>query len=186
MKKFSLILGLSLTFILAFAFCAMADNALTVGADFGGKLNPTGDNYTVNTGYSVGYEFTIPQGRMEYGGGVEYQLYRTVQGNSNPTIPDGSQFNFIPLYGVMRYNFSNNNSSQPYAVARFGYNLVNGDSGFNTTIGTPNGGLYYAVGAGMNFNKKIKAEVMYSSSQGSGNSYNLLNNAYALRVGYKF
>lgn len=185
MKKLYLVLSISLVLVLAFAVCARADNTIKIGAEFSGVLNPNGDNYTVNTGYSVGYEYTVPQGPLEYGAGFEYPFYRTVQGNSSLTIPDGSQFNFIPVYGVIKYNFNDDKQAQPYVTARLGYNFVYGDSNFTKNISSLTGGFYYAVGVGMNFNQ-IVAEILFSSNHGTGKSYDLLYNSWALRFGYKF
>jgi len=171
MKKLSiLVLVLSLVLISGSAFAQndmMTSGEWFIGAnyDLGGSMKDDVDSYDVDAGFSITGEYVMPyRDKMSLGGGITYQLPRGVEGTD---IPTNSEFNFIPLYGLVKYDLEEG----AYVVGHLGYNLFNGNDEF-VAGGELGGGLYYAAGFGMNlaqFNnlEDMNVGLMYSVNNGT-------------------
>jgi hypothetical protein len=124
-------------------------------------LGATG-NDAVDNGYSIaveGLNKVLPF--LQVGVGIEYEV-----GRQQADFP--GNFQYVPIYGVARVPFDIG-PIIPYAVGRIGYGLFSGDSTYTGGYATT-GGLYYAVGGGIDlrFGKaSIFAEGTYSADNGS-------------------
>ncbi|HQD40209.1 MAG: hypothetical protein GX766_08515 [Firmicutes bacterium] len=94
----------------------------------------------------------------DVGLGVEYQKERPWFGEQT--------IQFTPIYGfINHYGSSRTRGPQPYLTGRLGYNYFSGPNSESTFIKSQ-GGLYYKLGLGLNFQNKFRIEANYSSSQG--------------------
>jgi hypothetical protein len=183
LKKSLLIVSLSFVLILLIGTCAMADSTLKFSYDLAGtdKFSAYSSiDLDTETGLSIGYEYTKPNDKLEYGFGLEYQLNRKIKDTE-------AEFNFIPIYGLINYNFSDNDI-KPYITGRFGFDIHNGNSAYKGTSDF-NPGIYYAIGGGVSFSN-MKFEVIYSVANSSytylGTDVDIAYSTTSLVFGYKF
>ncbi|MGM0446372.1 MAG: hypothetical protein ACQEQH_08170 [Bacillota bacterium] len=116
-----------------------------VGAnyDMGGSMKDEDTSYDTDAGFSITGEYVMPfRDEMSFGAGVTYQLPRGVD---DPTFANTAEFNFIPLYGLVKYDLEEG----AHVVGHLGYNLFNGNDDF-VGAGELSGGLYYGAGIGIN------------------------------------
>lgn len=146
--------------------------------DFGGEIDIDGaGDEDVDSGFTLVGEYKIPYtSEWTFGGGVRYQLDREID-NSN-----GTDFNFVPFYALAHYNMQN---SPYYLLGHLGYNTFDIDN-----YGDESGGMYYAVGAGMDLASNMSAEVMYSVNNGEaevkGTDEDVEYSKLTVSLGYQF
>jgi hypothetical protein len=134
-------------------------------------------NSDVDNGYSIGVEGLskiLPI--LQLGVGVEYQFGR------QQTDFVGN-FQYMPIYAVLRVPI-NLGPITPYAIGRIGYGLFSGDSDYTSGYPTT-GGLYYAVGGGIDLRfgrASIFAEGAYSVDNGSISTLNETANILYTRI----
>lgn len=105
MKKFFSILSISLILTLICSSFVLATNKIMVSYDTAGEYEKTHSLFhqhqhkhsphDVDSSFSIGYEFTHKVRRVEFGGGLETQLNRSLSQNKD------SEFRFSQLYGVI-------------------------------------------------------------------------------------
>ncbi len=166
--------------------------------------------------YTIGYEAAVEITRnftpnFELGLGTAYQVHsrnKTVDFNSADGVYEGStkmaKYNSVPVYATGKYNFDSMNGFVPYLKANVGYsfNIKDGHINSNDADGTSfstratvDNGLYYAAGAGVEYNN-IVMDVMYQVNQAKASLSNLDNtltqkskldySRVTLSLGYKF
>lgn len=187
MKKLSIfILVLSL---MLFSASALADSHVnmmeqgtwTLGIDYdmGGSLtttNPNDDGSDVSGGFTLNGEYIIPyKNNMSYGGGIAYQLSRSLKDN------EAKEINFMPLYGIFKYDMEN----EAYVIGHLGYNVFSGNDAYKDAAEL-SGGLYYAVGAGIDMQEKYNGELIYSVNKGNRGNYEVSYSKLTLSFGYEF
>jgi len=125
-------------------------------------------NEDVQVGFSFSGEFLYAlHDFFEFGIGIEYQIVRR-------QVRFAGNFNFAPIYAVVRIPFDLGLFT-PFLIGRVGYNFFFGDIEYTGTYGVLSGGLYYAVGGGIDFINftlfdkpcSIFIEATYSSNSGS-------------------
>lgn len=146
--------------------------------DIGGEIDIDGSGEDdVDSGFTLVGEYKVPQTtQWTLGAGVQYQLDREIDNGSN------TDFNFVPIYVLAHYNMQN---SPYYFLGHLGYNSFDMDS-----TGDTSGGMYYAVGAGMDLASNMSAEVMYSVNNGeaeiSGSDRDVDYSKLTVSLGYQF
>lgn len=181
MKKFAFI-ALALIFI---GETVLADLNIKIGIDSFGRIktevNSDTDTNNTDTGVSIIIEYLYPVHEIiKLGGGAEYQFPRKpdIKNNSN-------KLNNIPIYV----------SIQVYPVKKFPPAYIKGNIGYNfPVIENDNsdglsGGLYYAAGAGCEFDCGVILEVLYGIYSFSGEYYRTVDYKHSklgFNVGYKF
>jgi hypothetical protein len=151
MKKL-LCLALALTVALPFAFSQ--GKTITVRAfvpvDMAGTVTSTdpdtdaSSDYDAKMGFGIGAEAMVKVWKdLQVGGGFQYGLGRGIDESG---IPDEAKFNFIPIYGLAAYGV-NLGLVNPYAIARVGYNLLQGTDEFKGDADL-HGGMFFDVGLG--------------------------------------
>ena|SRR6056297_1665674 len=180
MKKLSIfILVLSLMLISSSALAAghMAEKGTwTFGADFdlGGTLSATND-WDVDSGFTIDGEYLMPaKNKVSYGGGIAYQLSRSLKADANAT------FSFVPVYGLLKYEMQSNS----YLVGHVGYNLFNGNDTFKDG-GELGGGFYYAAGIGVGM-ENYSADLLYTVNNGTWENDNVSYSKLSLSFGMSF
>jgi opacity protein-like surface antigen len=153
MKKLVLALVVSLVLVFAIGYAALAESVVKVSYDLGGTLSGSGtfgsSSQSADSGFSLGYEYSTEiADNLLAGGGIEYQLSRKSAGTG---------FSFIPVYGLIKYNFS-----QFYASGRLGYDFWTVE--IVPTGVSYSGGLTYGIGFGYNINENIVIEANYLGS----------------------
>jgi hypothetical protein len=137
----------------------------------------------VASGFSVAGEYLLKNNRdLLFGGGIEYQSVREINGDNNG-------FNFIPVYFLVRTNtFPSKKGGRPFLTGKIGYNLyreTNPDPGYDLR-----GGLYYGFGAGLMFQKNLQLELTYAKNNSELDSTILaVKHSYAeigFSLGYRF
>ena len=104
-------------------------------------------------------------------------------------------YNSIPVYGTAKYTFDTQTTVKPYVKGDLGYSFNNGDHDYGR-LGKykAEGGLYYGVGGGINFNN-VNVELMYKENKGKyeyegplgvKSKYNANYRRVSLGVGYDF
>ncbi len=159
---------------------------IKVGLDIPGILETTG-NYVlgeevfplsgpeqdIETGVTVTWEFFHPISKVaSLGMGVSYQLPRTIQGFED-------KFNFIPIYGALKWHPLAMKEMTPQLVVHVGYNFLETNSAFkkrNRYFGSGlnlkelsdlRGGLYWGWGVKIPIARFWEFEVLYSTHKGS-------------------
>ncbi|RAK08655.1 outer membrane protein with beta-barrel domain [Halanaerobium saccharolyticum] len=146
--------------------------------DLGGEIDIDGiGDDDVDSGFTLVGEYKVPQTtKWTLGAGVQYQLDREIDNSSN------RDFNFVPIYALAHYNMQN---SPYYFLGHLGYNSFDMDS-----TGDTSGGMYYAVGAGMDLASNMSAEVMYSVNNGeaeiNGSDRDVDYSKLTVSLGYQF
>ena len=137
------------------------DFEVKAGVDFGGNIKADilgiSSEDSTKIGFSIIGEYIIPSSNnLSYGAGLEFPL-----GGREADVTNATSFNFIPFYGLARYNMQNNF----YLTGKLGYNTFSFD---NTPSDVDvNGGMYYGIGAGMKVKDNVSFELLYSVSNGS-------------------
>ncbi len=169
MKKFFLVLTISWLLTLVGSSLVLATNKITISYDMAGEYGMYHDFFhqhkhkhtpnDVDPGFAIGYECTHKVRRVEFGGGLETQLNRSLSQNKD------SEFRFTQLYGVIYVNFKNEGNILPFFVGRLGYNTHTGNDVFkNEVYGSDpelGNGIYYAVGFGLHSEHNMLA-ILYS------------------------
>ncbi len=148
----------------------------TVGGDFdlGGTLSADND-WDVDSGFTIDGEYMMPaKNKLSYGGGIAYQLSRTLKDDAD------AEFNFIPLYGILKYHMEND----AYVVGHLGYNLFNGNATFKDGEEL-SGGFYYAAGIGIGM-EKYNADLLYTVNNGSWGTQDVSYSKLSLSFGMNF
>jgi hypothetical protein len=182
MKKTALVLFLTvflITGISAASFAQVPGYWDIKGAiDFGGEADIDGlGNKDVDTGFTLVGEYKVPYtGQWTFGGGIRYQLDREIDNTS-------ADISFVPFYALAHYNMTN---SPYYFLGHLGYNTFDMDNTSDTS-----GGMYYALGAGMDLGSNMSAELMYSENNGEAEGYNGNNidveySKITVSLGYQF
>ncbi|MCC3144672.1 outer membrane beta-barrel protein [Halanaerobium sp. Z-7514] len=159
MKKVVFLLVISL---IVFSGVAAAqtggDFVFRLGYDMSGEMDIDGEDYDVESGYSLTAEYRLSAAdNFSYGAGITYQLERDVD------ITDGPGdvgFNYTPIYLLGEYRMA----EQPlYFVGHLGYNLFSIDE----DVESESGGLYYALGGGIEFEDRYLLELLYTVNNSS-------------------
>lgn len=184
MKKIMLI---TMALLVVFSMSAFAQVNVKVGMDFFGEYSLKGsegiNESEVKNGFTIAGEYVIPYSdEIELGAGVAYQIAR---GFDEEDADEDEKFNFIPIYGMVKYNID-----QFYVLGQLGYNM------FKVSVEMPKyveleGGLYYGVGGGMNITDNIFGEILYSVNNGSiviegQDDVDVSNSQISAMVGFSF
>ena len=167
------------------------------GLDLGGKYH-YGQNYknqkTKNSSGEIGVEYrneVVPG--LELGGGTAFQFHKDLK--DKVSGQNLKNYNSIPVYGTAKYTFDTQTTVKPYVKGDLGYSFNNGDHDYGR-LGKykAEGGLYYGVGGGINFNN-VNVELMYKENKGKyeyegplgvKSKYNANYGSVSLGVGYDF
>ncbi len=163
-----------------------------LGFDFGGEQEWTFDDgsstdFDTDSGVTIAAEYVVPYSEtVDFGAGIAYQFNR---GIDETGVSDDVEFNFVPLYGLVKYNVDT-----VYLVGQLGYNFFNGSDEYKFGADEINleGGLYYGLGAGVNFSSNMFGEILYSVSNGKitedgyPDEIDVRNSQVSLMLGYTF
>lgn len=178
MKRTALVLLLAVFLVVGLSSASMAQLPgywdIKGAIDFGGEVEVDGSDEDADSGFTLVGEYKLPSTtQWTFGGGVRYQLDREGENSKN-------DFGFVPFYGLAHYNMQN---SPYYFLGHLGYNSFDMDN-----VGDTSGGLYYALGAGMDLASNMSAELMYSVNSGEIDSGNLDvdYSKFTVSFGYQF
>ena len=171
------------------SFAANAGKVEVKGAyDLGGKYHY--DNSSEKAKSTAGeagaeYRYELTPG-FEVGAGTAYQWHKKVKAR-NSSDENYENYNSVPVYGTAKYTFATPTTVKPYVKGDLGYSANNG----NIDDYKAKNGLYYGVGAGVNYNN-FNAEVMYKENQGqykndnTGDKTDANYKRVSVGVGYNF
>jgi hypothetical protein len=147
--------------------CEKEGVAVKLGFDMPSKLEYSGDvegSDNVKVGFSGSAEYAFGINKMiSAGGGILYQLPRAI----DETDSSKSKFNFLDFYGAINFVFPLDIPNfDIYATAHLGYDYMMGNSAFKEG-GSLNGGLNWAIGAGVLIYKNIIVEALYNVNTGT-------------------
>lgn len=159
MRKIILLLVISLV-VFSGVVAAQAEGEwlFKAGYDFSGEVEVTpedGDKETddVESGYAITGEYIFSsESEWKLGAGLTYQLERDVEPAEGNNVP----IRYTPIYGLAEYRLQ---ESPVYFVGHLGYNLFDAD---DPNIDNTSGGMYYALGGGMEFEDKYQLEMLYT------------------------
>ena len=161
MKKIMVVLVVMAMFLFSFNVFAQAQSSWSVkaGIDFGSELEVDGeDNADTKMGYSLIGEYKMAyMQNWNLGAGIAYQLDRS----DDEDGPD-FDFGFTPFYGLAEYRMQD---SPLYFVGHLGYASFRLDDKSSQDLDS-SGGLYYALGGGMDLGESYEAEVLYTNNSG--------------------
>ncbi len=184
MKRFMLVVTLVLVSVFVFGNYALADSVVKIGYDLEGKHGldtGTGPKTDIDPGLTIGYEYYFAKQKLEYGIGLEYQSERKFQDSS------GKKISFIPIYGVVNYNF-NGNGIKPYLTGRLGLDIFNANEVYKNG-GSTECGVYWGLGGGFTRDNLV-LELLYSGNHGHFKQQNtnteIVYYKTSLSCGYKF
>jgi len=123
------------------------------------------DDYEVAMGISPAIEYMLRHEGFLYGLGAEYQVQRDGTFKDEDGNPDKNKFGFIPIYGVVRYQFDSAVGINPELIGQAGYNFFTADDDYKFD-GTLKGGLYWGIGAGLAIRKNYILQVIYKTNYG--------------------
>jgi hypothetical protein len=175
--------------MLIMAFGILSANAM--GANLwlkGGIVEGAGSDSIEDPGYTVGLEFSQGVlGFIDLGAGMAY--------NGNLKFDDGGagitgndiNYDMMPIYGFAKFNIIPV-ALKPYVVARLGANIVvNDDTNYVAGASEAEGGIYGAVGIGLEFSDVLQGELLYSISEVKNNPNGEDNvDMISLTIGYNF
>jgi hypothetical protein len=178
LRKSAFILFLALILV---AFCAtdtLASHNLTIG-NMLGRWQKTAIGQETSKedtiGFAIGYEYLRESGAFEYGLGTEFQLNAFFEWDHWQDYDDDYQheelFSFIPIYSVVKFYLTEGEEVTPYLIGRLGYNWQRGNDKYTSAVASHlGGGLYYALGLGINYNQlKYSFAFLYVKSKGTYN-----------------
>lgn len=144
-----------------FQFGVGLDIAGKHGYEWKGSTGQIDKDYDVNIGISPAMEYMIQKNALLFGLGAEYQVQRTVKFS-----PDGidSKMGFIPLYAVVRYQFSSPLQFFPEVLAQGGYNFLIADDDYLEYDAEVKGGLYWGIGAGIVIQEKYIVQLIFKTN----------------------
>lgn len=149
--------------------------------DFSGVLSENDYSYDVDDGVTIAGEYLVPYNdSFDFGAGLAYQIERGLD-----EWDEEAKIRFIPLYGIAKYKID-----QSYIVGQVGYNFFDGSDEYKLVWETE-GGLYYGIGAGMNFSDDFFGEIIYSVNNGKlideeMEDIDVENSRVSLMLGYSF
>ena len=160
-----------------------------ISYDLPGKHTYTiaGEGVTSNTaaGFSVGMEvLSKSYHNFNFGGGISRLFPRRVTADNYQT------FFFIPIYGIVAYNYFDYLGVKFSAVGNIGYNgIYSGSDNYITGSAVDNfsmaGSLYYA--GGLRFDKDIYfLDVFYKYYSGKVPNYSITANYTTVSVSFGF
>ncbi len=161
MKRLMVVLVVMALMLFSFNVFAQAQSSWSVkaGIDFGSTLEVENeDDVDTEMGYSLIGEYKMPYRQSwNLGAGLAYQLNR-----SDDDADADFDFGFTPFYGLAEYRMED---SPLYFLGHLGYaGMRFEDNNYADTDSS--GGLYYALGGGMDFGERYEAEVLYTSNAG--------------------
>mgnify|MGYP006432922541 CR=1 FL=1 len=174
MKKIMVILVVMAMFLFSFNVFAQAQSSWSVkaGIDFGSELEVDGNDHNSEMGYSLIGEYKMPyRQNWNLGAGLAYQLDREEETNN-------SNFGFTPFYGLAEYRMQ---ASPLYFLGHLGYASFRYDEATDTS-----GGLYYALGGGMDLGQRYEAEVLYTSNSGESDNKDVDYSKITVTFGMRF
>lgn len=120
---------------------------------FSGKVD-------VRPAAAMGIEFDLinVMNYLRVGPGVMYYFPRTVRNTE-------ASFNFVPIYGFIKYGSDRFNRVSFYFMGALGYNIFSGNSEYSGDF-KMDGDIYYGVGAGLIFNDRLDVRGFYNRNQG--------------------
>ncbi len=137
----------------------------------------SGFEQDVETGVTLTCEIFHPISKVaSLGMGMSYQLPRTIQGFED-------KFNFIPIYGALKWYPLEMKEMTPQLVVHIGYNFVETNLAFKTRrrdfgnglnlerLSELRGGLYWGWGVRIPIARFWEFEVLYSTQKGSAKGY---------------
>ena len=162
MKKTMVVLLVMVMFLFSFNVFAQAQSSWSVkaGLDFGSELEVSDiGNFDTEMGYSLIGELKMPyRQNWNLGAGLAYQLDR-----SDDEEGEDFDFGFTPFYGLAEYRMQD---SPLYFLGHLGYAGMRFEDNTSEEELDSSGGLYYALGAGMDVGERYEAEVLYTSNTG--------------------
>ncbi len=172
--------------LVAVAHCQMG-----VGIDYPGRQNYL-DESEVDTAMGLAFSAELlgefdPQ--VLIGLGIELQMERSI----DEMRLEDARFSFIPFYLSGKFALLRNGVLKPELLMHFGYNLLNGNHEFKDKH-MLDGGLYYALGAGLVHQSGMTMDIMYRVFHGNGSiHYNdmhtdedIKQRNFTYRIGYRF
>jgi len=169
-------LALVLLVLVLCAGVAAADALVKGGVDLLGELQVDTLSGDTELGFSVAAEYLYPIFKFfEVGAGVEYQIFRVVEGAS-------SGFSFVPVYGVIRTPIDIAFFA-PYATGRIGYAYPFFEGGTPSGV-VDRGGLHWAVGGGILIKRLFLVEAVYCYYN-SARDVDLFGTIYSMDITHK-
>lgn len=182
---------------------------LKTGIDISGKFDDKeispGQYTNKSTSVDCGFEFSTEITKeiypnLELGLGISYQDHNKPESiiNFEQGKIQNTGYNSFPIYTVAKYNIPTESNIKPYVKADLGYSfnfneedLKTNDEKVKTSI---NNGLYYGVGAGVEYNNFIfeliykvnKADIQYEIDGIKTAKQNYNYSRTTLSIGYKF
>jgi len=173
MKKIMVVLVVMAMFLFSFNVFAQAQSSWSVkaGIDFASEMDfdfpaeiegPGEETYDTEMGYTLIGEYKMPySNNINFGAGLAYQLDREVDFGEGDT----GDFGFTPFYGLAEYRME---ESPFYFVGHLGYASLSFDyTSEDGEVTDSSGGLYYALGGGMDLGESYEAELLYTQNSGT-------------------
>lgn len=156
---------------------------------FTGEQNISVSGFTgkvdVKAAAAMGIEFDLIN-VMDYlriGPGLMYYFPRTVRNTE-------ASFNFVPIYGFIKYGSDRLNRVSFYFMGALGYNIFSGNSEYSGDF-KMDGDIYYGFGAGLIFSDRLDVRGFYNRNQGNielpepFGSTKIIYSFYAIYLGYR-
>jgi len=178
MKKTMVVLIVMALMLFSFNVFAQAQSSWSVkaGLDFGSTLEVGNNEYNTEMGYSLIGEYKMPyRQNWNLGAGLAYQLDR-----NDDDASEDFDFGFTPFYGLAEYRMQD---SPLYFLGHLGY------AGFRYDDGTDpdtSGGMYYALGGGMDLAESYEAEVLFTSNSGESDNNDVDYSKITVTFGMRF
>ncbi len=172
----ALVMVLSMSLMVSAVDWTAGKGVVKMGMDFNGQLDNGTVTEDVDNGFYLSGEYLVPyQDNMTLGAGLTYQLARNVK-------DDTDDFNFTPIYALVKVDTDMGGKYAPYLLGQVGYNLFSLDvSGVDTK-----GGLYWGIGGGLQVTDSMNAEVLYSVNNGKADDIELSYSKISVGVSFGF
>ncbi len=174
MKKTMVVLIVMALMLFSFNVFAQAQSSWSVkaGLDFGSTIDIGGVEGDTEMGYSLIGEYEMPyRQNWNLGAGLAYQLDRQREDNN-------ADFGFTPFYGLAEYRMQD---SPLYFLGHLGFASFRYDDANDTS-----GGLYYALGGGMDLGQSYEAEVLFTNNSGESDGDDVDYSKITVTFGMRF
>ncbi|MFN2340816.1 MAG: outer membrane beta-barrel protein [Halanaerobium sp.] len=176
MKKIMVVLVVMAMFLFSFNVFAQAQSSWSfkAGLDFGSTIEIGNAEHNSEMGYSLIGEYKMAyMENWNLGAGLAYQLNRK---DENADV----DFGFTPFYGLAEYRMQD---SPFYFVGHLGFASFSFD---HPDADDSSGGLYYALGGGMDLGQRYEAEVLYTNNSGESDNDDVDYSKFTVTFGMRF
>jgi hypothetical protein len=183
MKRYLFILIMLITSV---TLIAVTKTQINFGIDWFGTHSI--DSFDFDSGPGISPSFEVMSQKSEgalIGIGLEYQIGRGFIDSGF----DDARYGFVPIYLVGKIPLGESETIRPEFILNGGFDFMTGNTAYSGGVDL-NGGLYGAIGLGINYHTGFNLQLMYRSFSGGASAYgdhvSITQHNPSLIIGWRF